>query len=134
MCLVQELIQLLADNPKTMTKTLQITLAPLFITGSYCCLCMFEYPLGQPRLYVSCLYAFVILSYFIYEFFSMFLIVWQNNKISLMDIQICIFIPLVLISFYRFKVKILTYLPSVSNITLSSNIYISYFYLAVFLP
>ncbi|EGI61973.1 hypothetical protein G5I_09738 [Acromyrmex echinatior] len=38
-----------------MTITLQSALAPLFTIGSFCCLGLFEYPLGQSRLCFSCL-------------------------------------------------------------------------------
>ena len=52
-----------------MTETLERALAPLLIIGSFCNLCMIEYPRGQPRAYLSYLYALAkwcSLTYFCY--------------------------------------------------------------------
>ncbi|EGI67237.1 hypothetical protein G5I_04167 [Acromyrmex echinatior] len=52
-----------------MAETLERALAPLLIIGSFCNLYMIEYPRGQPRIYLSYLYALAkwgSLTYFIY--------------------------------------------------------------------
>ncbi|KYN31220.1 hypothetical protein ALC56_14488 [Trachymyrmex septentrionalis] len=52
-----------------MTKTIQTALAPLFIIGSFCGLGLFEYPLGQPRLYFTYLYFLITSTLFTYFFY-----------------------------------------------------------------
>ena len=104
-----------------MTKTLQAALAPLIIFGSFFSLGLFEYPLGHSRPYLSCLYALATWSfpiYFIYYplyhiLYSLILIIryWRVYIILITTI------PLIPVSFFYFKVKVL-YLFIISNITL----------------
>jgi len=55
----------------------------------FCSLSLFEYPFGQPRLYLSCLYTlttwsyFYIFTYFTYFFHYSFYIIYWKNKIYL---------------------------------------------------
>ncbi|KYN28046.1 hypothetical protein ALC57_02482 [Trachymyrmex cornetzi] len=91
-----------------MTETLERTLAPLMIIGGFCNLGMFEYPVGQLRIYISCVYVLVkwsLLIYFIY--YPKFIMYLQMTG----RIYISVTVPLatiilILISFRRFKVKI----------------------------
>jgi len=113
------LIQI-TDDLEIMTKTLQSTLAPLFIISSFCCLGLFEYPLGQPRPYFSCLYILVIWSNIIYVAHPIFVFQWQNGLDVddwFADVYQLVIISLILITFYRFKVKILKCYSLVPNIS-----------------
>ena len=97
-------VKILADDSKTMTETLERALAPLLTFGSFFSLGMFEYPRGQPRPYLSFLYVLIICSFPMYFFY----LKYSKTKF----ISLCWFIPffhiiLILISFCRFKVKIL---------------------------
>ncbi|KYN00233.1 hypothetical protein ALC62_09028 [Cyphomyrmex costatus] len=82
-----------------MTISLQSALAPLFIMSSFYCLVLFEYPLGQPRLFLSCLYALVILSTLIYIDFPMYYI-QQETLISILAIIHFLYILIALISIF----------------------------------
>ncbi|KYM97759.1 hypothetical protein ALC62_11520 [Cyphomyrmex costatus] len=91
-----------------MTKTLQSALAPLFIISSFLCLGLFEYPLGQPRPYFSCLYTLAVwgtLIYYIY--YPICIYMWQLKLIVIANITVPLelFVTLSLIfnSFYRCK-------------------------------
>jgi len=50
-------IKILTDDSETMTETLEKALASLLTIGSFFNLGVFEYPRGQPRPYLSYLYA-----------------------------------------------------------------------------
>ncbi|KYN14557.1 hypothetical protein ALC57_13234 [Trachymyrmex cornetzi] len=88
-----------------MTETLERTLAPLMTIGGFCNLGMFEYPVGQLRSYISCLYALAKWSLLIYFFYypsytENFLI---RKTIYMDDIVSSATIILILISICRFK-------------------------------
>ncbi|KYN27517.1 hypothetical protein ALC57_03093 [Trachymyrmex cornetzi] len=88
-----------------MTETLERTLAPLMTIGGFCNLGMFEYPVGQLRSYISCLYALVKWSLLIYFFyypiytrtFQIYKTLYINDTVQFATIT------LILISIYRFK-------------------------------
>ncbi|KYM95536.1 hypothetical protein ALC62_13966 [Cyphomyrmex costatus] len=92
-----------------MTITLQSALAPLFITSSFFCLGLFEYPLGQPRLYFSCLYTTGALSiwsslvYYCCNLDIYQLNIRMSSETIISFILIFIFLSLIFISFYRYK-------------------------------
>ncbi|KYQ58877.1 hypothetical protein ALC60_02032 [Trachymyrmex zeteki] len=65
-----------------MTKTLQIALAPLSIIGAFCSLGIFEYPLGRPRPYFSCLYTLITWSCFTYSFYYPFYTEQWDYKVA----------------------------------------------------
>ncbi|KYQ56412.1 hypothetical protein ALC60_04685 [Trachymyrmex zeteki] len=91
-----------------MTETLERALAPLMTIGSFCDLGMFEHPVGQPRPYLSCLYVLAKWSFLTYTFYyPMYIYSFKSNFIHLRCFEPLITITLVLISFCRFKVKIL---------------------------
>ncbi|XP_071632448.1 uncharacterized protein [Temnothorax longispinosus] len=71
LCLAQQdtIQEFIISDPETMTKTVETALAPLLITGSFCNLGLFEYPLGQPRPYLTCLYFLTTWSLFAYFFY-----------------------------------------------------------------
>ena len=116
---MQELIQI-TSRSETMTKTLQIALASLLIIGSFCSLSMFEYPLGQSRPYLFCLYTSVTWSYLTYSYYYSYYIDSWDNKMSdwIEIITIITTITSILVNYFYFKVKILKYTHSllVSNI------------------
>ncbi|KYN07067.1 hypothetical protein ALC62_01974 [Cyphomyrmex costatus] len=89
-----------------MTKTLQSALAPLFIISSFLCLSLFEYPLGQSRLYFSYLYALSVWSSLVYYLYYP-IYIQSSNFIGSMDIiglsLILVAFSSILISFYRYK-------------------------------
>ncbi|KYN09455.1 hypothetical protein ALC57_18428 [Trachymyrmex cornetzi] len=88
-----------------MTETLERTLAPLMTIGGFCNLGIFEYPVGQLRSYISCLYALAkwsLLVYFVYY------PIYVQNLLIYRKIYIDNFVPiatiiLILISICRFK-------------------------------
>ncbi|KYN26925.1 hypothetical protein ALC57_03693 [Trachymyrmex cornetzi] len=88
-----------------MTEILERALAPLMVIGGFCNLGVFEYPVGQLRTYISCLYALVKCSLLIYFFYypsytNAFLTsgtIWIDDIVSLATII------LILISICRFK-------------------------------
>ena len=96
-----------------MTETLERALAPLLIIGSFCNLCMIEYPRGQPRVYLSCLYALAkwgSLTYFFYYPYIISIMQEEDTVFTYM-IELIFVNTLILISFCRFKVKIFKYTP-----------------------
>ena len=118
-----------------MTETLERALAPLLIIGSFCNLNMIEYPRGQPRAYLSYLYALAkwcSLTYFCY-----YPICVQYLQQDVTTISVTIFIPLgtitlILISLCRFKVQIFKCTPG-SNIIILDLLVLLFFRLIVFL-
>ncbi|KYN50267.1 hypothetical protein ALC62_07999 [Cyphomyrmex costatus] len=95
-----------------MTKTLQSALAPLFIISSFCCFTLFEYPIGQPRPYYSCLYVLVVWSSIVYYYlYPLYIDQLEHEEIYFTDIIYLIIILLILISLYRCKVKFLNICP-----------------------
>ena len=116
-----------------MTETLERALAPLLIIGSFCNLCMIEYPRGQPRAYLSYLYALVkwcSLTYFCY--YPICVQHLQQNVISWNDFIPLGTITLILISLCRFKVQIFKCTPG-SNIIILDLLVLLFFRLIVFL-
>jgi len=95
-----------------MTKTLQTAMTPLLIIGSFCSLGLFEYPFGQPRPYLSYLYAFVTWSFFTFSVdypYPIYLIDWNTIiewKTNIIFINV---ITSILVSWFRFKVRVLKY-------------------------
>ncbi|KYN13246.1 hypothetical protein ALC57_14583 [Trachymyrmex cornetzi] len=86
------------------TMTLERALAPLMTIGGFCNLTMFEYPLGQPRTYISYLYGLIkwsLLMYFYY--YPRYINNLQNKTIVISDIISLLNIILILISICRFK-------------------------------
>ena len=65
--------KILADDSETMTETLERALAPLLTFGSFFGLGMFEYPHGQPRAYLSCLYGLTKWGSFTYIYYYSYL-------------------------------------------------------------
>ena len=101
-------VKILADDSEIMTDTLESALAPLLVIGSFCNLCMFEYPRGQPRIYLSYLYALAKWGSLIYFFFyPLYIQDMQYNTISATFFFSLFIIILILICFSRFKVQIL---------------------------
>ncbi|KYN11378.1 hypothetical protein ALC57_16455 [Trachymyrmex cornetzi] len=88
-----------------MTKTLERALAPLMTIGGFCNLCMFEYPLGKPRTYISYLYALTKWSLLVYfNYYPEFIISLKIYKmIFTSDIILLITFILILISICHFK-------------------------------
>jgi len=106
-------VKILADDSETMTETVESALAPLLIFGSFFGLGMFEYPCGQPRAYLSYLYALAIwggsLTYFFYYIIS---IIQNENRVFIIyTIKFILVNILIPISFCRFKVKIFKCTP-----------------------
>ncbi|KYN03971.1 hypothetical protein ALC62_05171 [Cyphomyrmex costatus] len=62
-----------------MTKSLQSSMAPLFIISWFHCLGLFEYPLGQSRLHFSCLYALAVWSPYAYYRTTVYIYLWQHG-------------------------------------------------------
>jgi len=95
-----------------MTKTLQTAMTPLLVIGSFCSLGLFEYPFGQPRPYLSYLYAYVIWSFFTFSVdypYPIYLIDWNTIiewKTNIIFINV---ITSILVSWFRFKVRVLKY-------------------------
>ncbi|KYN50346.1 hypothetical protein ALC62_14737 [Cyphomyrmex costatus] len=88
-----------------MTKSLQSALAPLFITSSFHNLGLFEYPIGQPRLYSSCLYALAKWSIVMYLYYPVLIYTWQNNfgQFIKFFLTILTVFTSVFVSLYRYK-------------------------------
>ncbi|KYN22619.1 hypothetical protein ALC57_04984 [Trachymyrmex cornetzi] len=88
-----------------MTETLERALAPLMTIGGFCNLGMFEYPLGQPRTYISCLYGLAKWGLLIYFWYYPHCInSFQKDKIiHIINIIPFLTIMLILISICRFK-------------------------------
>ena len=116
-----------------MTETLERALAPLLIIGSFCNLCMIEYPRGQPRAYLSYLYALAkwcSLTYFLY--YPRYVQVLQGNDVCFFDFIPLDTVTLILISLRRFKVQIFKCTPG-SNIIILDLLVLLFFRLIVFL-
>ncbi|KYN17870.1 hypothetical protein ALC57_09752 [Trachymyrmex cornetzi] len=66
---------------------------------------MFEYPFGQPRPFLSCLYTLTTWSFSTYYFYYEFYIVnWENKVLNWIRIIIMITtITLILVSYFHFK-------------------------------
>ncbi|KYN38703.1 hypothetical protein ALC56_06912 [Trachymyrmex septentrionalis] len=95
-----------------MIETLERALAPLLIIGSFCNLCMIEYPRGQPRAYLSYLYALAKWGFLIYFYYYQNLLWYsRENDIYMAHIISLVTITLILISFSRFKVQIFKCTP-----------------------
>ncbi|KYN11733.1 hypothetical protein ALC57_16132 [Trachymyrmex cornetzi] len=86
-----------------MTETLQSALAPLLTTGSFWNLFVFEYPLGQPRPNLSCLYTLVVWSFFTCSFYYSYYIELPLLVSSRSYIIGITAIASILVSFFRFK-------------------------------
>ncbi|XP_011868554.1 PREDICTED: uncharacterized protein LOC105562370 [Vollenhovia emeryi] len=88
-----------------MTKTIQTALAPLLIIGSICSLGFLEYPVGQPRPYLTCLYFFTKWSLFTYFFY--YLVYNSHTPFVYMSwpnvIIMTSAIVSILVSLFRFK-------------------------------
>ncbi|KYN28061.1 hypothetical protein ALC57_02497 [Trachymyrmex cornetzi] len=89
------------------TTTLEKALAPLMTIGAFCNLAMFEYPLGQSRTYITCLYGLAKWSLLIYYFYYPNYIIGFEKKIYTLVIISLITIILIPINICRFKVKII---------------------------
>jgi len=101
-------VKILVDDSEIMTETLERALAPLLVIGSFCNVCMFEYPRGQPRAFLSYLYALAkwgSLTYFF--FYPLYIEKLQHNIISMFFFFLLFIIILILICFSRFKIQIL---------------------------
>ncbi|KYN37404.1 hypothetical protein ALC56_08227 [Trachymyrmex septentrionalis] len=117
-----------------MTETLERALAPLLIIGSFCNLYLIEYPRGQPRAYLSYLYALAKWGFLMYfHYYPNYLLYSGENdmNIYLEDIIPLITITLILISLIRFKVQIFKCTPG-SNIIIL-DLLLLFFRLIVFL-
>ncbi|KYQ56646.1 hypothetical protein ALC60_04245 [Trachymyrmex zeteki] len=89
-----------------MTKTLQKAMAPLLIIGSFCSLGLFEYPLGQPRPYLSYLYALVTWSLFTFSVdypYPIYLENWETVTDWKQNIIFISVITSIFVSWFRFK-------------------------------
>jgi len=116
-----------------MTETLERALAPLLIIGSFCNLCMIEYPRGQPRAYLSYLYVLAIWGFLIYFcYYPRYVGHLQENNIVINDFVPLGTITLILISLCRFKVQIFKCTPG-SNIIILDLLVLLFFRLIVFL-
>ncbi|KYN30138.1 hypothetical protein ALC57_00400 [Trachymyrmex cornetzi] len=86
------------------TMTLERALAPLMTTGAFFNLAIFEYPLGQSRTYITCLYGLAkwsLLTYFFY--YPYYIVSLEIKTIYILDIISLLTIILITISIYRFK-------------------------------
>jgi len=116
-----------------MTETLERALAPLLIIGSFCNLCMIEYPRGQPRAYLSYLYALAkwcSLTYFSY--YPIYVSHLQEDDVFTIDFIPLGTITLILISISRFKVQIFKCTPG-SNIIILDLLVLLFFCLIALL-
>ncbi|KYN09109.1 hypothetical protein ALC57_18776 [Trachymyrmex cornetzi] len=92
---------MLADSE---TMTLERALAPLMTTGAFCNLVMLEYPLGQSRTYITCLYGLAKWSLLIYFYYYPYYInIFGINKIFIVNIITLLTIILIPINICRFK-------------------------------
>ncbi|KYN26676.1 hypothetical protein ALC57_03956, partial [Trachymyrmex cornetzi] len=87
------------------TMTLERAMAPLMTIGGFCNLAIFEYPLGQPRTYISCLYGLAKWSLLIYFcYYPDYIDRLQKRKtIYFIDMVVLLTVILILISICRFK-------------------------------
>jgi len=102
-----------------MTKTIQVALSPLLIVGAICGLGFFEYPLGRPRPYLTCLYFLIAWSSYMYLYY--YILIYSNYTIMytyeytymLSWTNIIIIFSAILsmfVSLFRFKVGIINYI------------------------
>ncbi|KYN18969.1 hypothetical protein ALC57_08642 [Trachymyrmex cornetzi] len=106
-----------------MTTTLQTALAPLLIIGSFCSLGLFEYPLGQPRPYLSFLYTLTTWSFSTYaSYYNYFIYLeWQRIWDYVVIIEFIAVITLTLVNYFHFKeFKMCLYELSVVDSTLEA--------------
>ncbi|KYN14211.1 hypothetical protein ALC57_13586 [Trachymyrmex cornetzi] len=92
---------MLADSE---TMTLERALAPLMTIGAFCNLAMFEYPLGQSRTYITCLYGLAkwsLLTYFIY--YPNYINFFRIKTIFILDIISLLTIISIPVNICRFK-------------------------------
>ncbi|XP_011060621.1 PREDICTED: uncharacterized protein LOC105149720 [Acromyrmex echinatior] len=99
-----------------MTEALERALAPLLTFGSFFGLGMFEYPRGQPRAYLSCLYVLAKWGSLMYFYYYPYLkrILHVEKAFDIQIINLVLINTLILISLCRFKAHPLT---TVSYIT-----------------
>ncbi|CAL1676354.1 unnamed protein product [Lasius platythorax] len=87
-----------------MTETIQAALSPLLIVGSFCGLGFFEYPLGRPRPYLTCLYFLIAWSFYVYLFYYFYTTICTTIYISWTNIVIIFSAILsMFVSLFRFK-------------------------------
>ncbi|KYN01692.1 hypothetical protein ALC62_07521 [Cyphomyrmex costatus] len=89
-----------------MTKSLQSSMAPLFIISWFHCLGLFEYPLGKSRLHFSCLYALALWGFYMYYYIIQSINLWQHSSRVILIIFLLydvMALPSIFISFYRYK-------------------------------
>ena len=100
-------VKTLAVDSEIMTETLERALAPLMGVGRFCNFCMFEDPYGQPRPYISYLYALAKWSFLMsFYYYPRFIYNRQiEEKTNINSIIPFGNILLIFISIYRFKVK-----------------------------
>lgn len=95
-----------------MAKTIQVALSPLLIIGAFCGLGFLEYPVGQPRLYLTCLYFLIAWSFYIYLYYyfliytnyattNVYILSW-TNIIIILSATLSMFVSL-----FRFQVGII---------------------------
>ncbi|KYQ54451.1 hypothetical protein ALC60_14212 [Trachymyrmex zeteki] len=85
-----------------MAETLERAMASLWIIGSFCNLGMFEYPLGQPRPYISCLYALAKwIFYTYYCLYPNYIYTFETGRIYTLDFVPLITIILIFVCLYR---------------------------------
>ncbi|KYN26849.1 hypothetical protein ALC57_03775 [Trachymyrmex cornetzi] len=85
--------------------TLERALAPLMTIGAFCNLAMFEYPVGQSRTYITCLYALAkcsLLTYFVY-YSNCIDSFYEEKTVYLDELLSLLTIILIPISICRFK-------------------------------
>ncbi|KYN28007.1 hypothetical protein ALC57_02584 [Trachymyrmex cornetzi] len=109
-----------------MTETLERALAPLLTFSPFFGLGMFEYPRGQPRPYLSCLYALAKWGVLMYFYYSPKINKdFQSKNYLMNDFLPLILIISIFIGFCRFKVKInetVTILYKLSNYNLDEDL------------
>ncbi|KYN15556.1 hypothetical protein ALC57_12209 [Trachymyrmex cornetzi] len=92
---------MLADSE---TMMLERALAPLMTIGAFCNLVMFEYRLGQSRMYISCLYGLAKWSLLIYfYYYPSYIVNFRIKIIFISDIITLLIIISIPISFCHFK-------------------------------
>lgn len=113
LCLAQQNViqNFIVCDSETMKKTIQTALAPLLISGWFCSLGLFEYPFGQPRPYLTCLYFLTTWSSFAYLFYYLL----YNSSTSFIYINLSYIVIIIativsmLVSLFRYKVRVLKY-------------------------
>lgn len=101
-----------------MKKTIQVALSPLLIVGAFCGLAFFEYPLGQPRPYLTCLYLLITWSFYMYLYY--YILIYTNYTVMYaymlswtnIIIMFCGIVSM-FVSLYRFKVGIINYVAQI---------------------